>query len=121
MKLWVSPTPAKKCLEMIASSEPKMKKSYHSNTVPAADAVSTSPIRRGASSAMRNPPARIASGETVPPQEGGIQAVLSGGGGAISLPPWTRAICRASSICSRSHTKAWRMWDTFSTSSDSGR
>jgi hypothetical protein len=39
---------------MIESSEPKMKKSYHSNTVPAAEADSTKPIR-GARGAAASP------------------------------------------------------------------
>ena len=37
---------------MIAASEPKMKKSYHSKTVPAADAATTRPSRRPRGSAV---------------------------------------------------------------------
>src|SRR5262245_38108490 len=53
---------------MIAVSEPKTKKSYHSKTVPAADAVSTRPMRCGRGCAVMSvmsavsPPCKIASG-----------------------------------------------------------
>ena len=53
----VSPALAKKCLAMIAASEPKMKKSYHSKIVPAAEAARTSPMRgAGAVSLLIVPP-----------------------------------------------------------------
>ncbi len=59
MKPWVSPAAAKKCLAMIAVREPKMKKSYHSKMVPAAEAASTSPIRgAGAVSSLMISPLR---------------------------------------------------------------
>ena len=41
----VGPALAKKCLPMMAASEPKMKKSYHSKTVPAEEAAMTSQMR----------------------------------------------------------------------------
>ena len=44
-----------------------------------------------------------------------------GGGCASSLPPFNRAIWRASSMRSRSQTKACRICVTVSPSSDSGR
>src|ERR1700722_11921947 len=69
---------------MIAAREPKMKKSYHSKTVPAADAATTSAMcrRPGAAtaclSAMGFPPANaLASGRAGrPARTGGVAALL---------------------------------------------
>ena len=43
----VGSSPAKNTFEMVAASEPKMKKSYHSNAVPADEAATTRVIDQG--------------------------------------------------------------------------
>src|SRR5687768_7732795 len=53
----VGSSPARNTLAMTGVSEPKMKKSYHSNAVPAEEAVTTRAIDQGlAGSDMKSPP-----------------------------------------------------------------
>src|SRR5688572_11439006 len=54
----VGSSPAKNTFEMVVASAPKMKKSYHSNAVPAADATTTRFIDQGLCSATRSSPVR---------------------------------------------------------------
>src|SRR5437868_9964344 len=108
---------------MIDSSEPKMKKSYHSKTVPAADADSISPIRGGRdslSAMLARLPVTIANGGQRASQVGRRSGDLGPGRGIGQQ----RAAVRLGDLARQQHLLAvadegMQMCATVSPSSDS--